>query len=95
MTSLPYLALVAAILFFAALWFNPKKQLPSLLGASPLPEPAPPPRDPVPVEITRQSVGDEVLDEDLEIIASKLRKDEADKRYRRAMERLESIKGNG
>jgi hypothetical protein len=97
MTSLPYLAMVAAILFFAALWFNPKKQLPSLLGGSPLPELAPPPSpEPVSVEpIRRISARDEVLEEDIEIIASHLRKEEADQRYRRAMERLEAIKGNG
>lgn len=83
--TLFFLLMVLCLLVVVALWWNPSKQLPPLPSFAPSPEPS------------RRFVSarDEVLEEDIEIIASHLRKEEADQRYKRAMERLESIKENG
>lgn len=83
--TLFFLLMVLCLLVVVALWWKPSKQLPSLPSFAPSPEPS------------RRFVSarDEALEEDIEIIASHLRKEESDQRYRRAMERLEAIKGNG
>lgn len=73
MISLPLLAALAFLAIAAAVWYKPGKKLPSLPSLS-LPEQVATSRD--------------AFDEDVEIIVAKLRKEEADRKYKRAMERL-------
>jgi hypothetical protein len=76
MISLPLLAALAFLAIAAAVWYKPGKKLPSLPSLS-LPESS------RPVATSRNA-----FDEDVEIIVAKLRKEEADRKYKRAMERL-------
>jgi hypothetical protein len=80
--------MVLAALLIAAIWWKPSKKsfavasLPAF--SSPFPSGSPEP--------SKQNERDQVLDEEIEMIAQLIRQDEFDRRRKSAMERLESLK---
>jgi hypothetical protein len=80
--------LILSALFIAAIWWKPSKSRPAQFAsrfespsilATPSFDPGRPQRD-------------AILEEEIEIIASLIRKEEKERRHRAALERLESIK---
>ena len=85
--------LLLSALFIAALWWKPSKSQPapsqSAQGLYPL-------QTTYTVEHVAPAMAgrDAILEEEIEIIASLIRKEEKERRHRAALERLESIKSS-